>query len=102
MPGMVYASIERSPVFGGTLVKYDDAETRKVAGVQQTLVIDPSEAAYSFQPLGGVAVIADNTWAAMQGRKKLKIDWDAGRECRSTNQRPTRKRSPKRRARRRR
>ena len=78
VPGMVYASIERSPVFGGTLVKYDDAETRKVAGVQQTLVIDPLKPPYQFQPLGGVAVIADNTWAAMQGRKKLKVDWNAG------------------------
>jgi isoquinoline 1-oxidoreductase beta subunit len=78
VPGMVYASIERSPVFGGTLVKFDDQETRKVAGVQQTVVLDPLKPPYLFQPLGGVAVIADNTWAAMQGRKKLKVDWDAG------------------------
>lgn len=31
-----------------------------------------------FNPLGGVAVIAENTWAAMQGREKLKIEWDHG------------------------
>jgi isoquinoline 1-oxidoreductase beta subunit len=78
MPGMVYASIERPPVFGGKLKTYDDAEARKVRGVSKTLTIPPFKAPYGFQPLGGVAVIADNTWAAMQGRKKLKVDWDLG------------------------
>ncbi|MGP0071648.1 MAG: molybdopterin cofactor-binding domain-containing protein [Bryobacteraceae bacterium] len=78
MPGMVYASVERSPVFGGKLKSYDDAEARKVRGVSKTLTIPPFKQPYGFQPLGGVAVIADNTWAAMQGRKKLKVDWDLG------------------------
>jgi isoquinoline 1-oxidoreductase subunit beta len=78
MPGMVYASIERPPVFGGTLKHYDDAEARQVRGVSQTLTVPAFKPPYGFQPLGGVAVIADNTWAAMQGRKKLKIDWDLG------------------------
>src|SRR5579864_1760676 len=78
VPGMVYASIERPPVFGGTLKTYDDAEARKVRGVSKTLTIPPFKAPYGFQALGGVAVIADNTWAAMQGRKKLKVDWDLG------------------------
>jgi isoquinoline 1-oxidoreductase beta subunit len=39
MPGMVYASIARSPVLGGTLKSYDDQDTRQVHGVQQTVVI---------------------------------------------------------------
>jgi isoquinoline 1-oxidoreductase beta subunit len=65
-------------VFGGTLKTYDDAEARKVRGVSKTLTIPPFKAPYGFQALGGVAVIADNTWAAMQGRKKLKVDWDLG------------------------
>ena len=78
MPGMVYASIERSPVFGGKLKNCDDSEALKVHGVSKTLTIEPFKPPYAFQPLGGVAVIADNTWAAMQGRKKLKIDWDSG------------------------
>ncbi len=78
LPGMVYASIERPPVLGGKLKGYDDAETRKVAGVQQTLTIEGAQAPYGFQALGGVAVIANNTWAASQGRKKLKIDWEYG------------------------
>jgi isoquinoline 1-oxidoreductase beta subunit len=78
MPGMLYASIERPPVFGGKLKNYDDAEARKVRGVSKTLTIPPFKPPYGFQPLGGVAVIADNTWAAMQGRRKLKVDWDLG------------------------
>jgi len=50
----------------------------KVAGVRQTVPIDPFQQAPAFQPLGGIAVIADNTWAAFQGRKKLNISWDNG------------------------
>jgi isoquinoline 1-oxidoreductase beta subunit len=78
MPGMVYASIERSPVMGGKISSVDDSEARKVTGVSQTVQIDAMKPPYGFQALGGVAVIADNTWAAMQGRKKLKVDWDLG------------------------
>jgi isoquinoline 1-oxidoreductase subunit beta len=78
VPNMVYASVERPPVFGGKVKSYDDAEARKVRGVSKTLTIPPFKQPYGFQPLGGVAVIADNTWAAMQGRRKLKIDWDLG------------------------
>jgi len=75
---MIYASIEHPPVFGGKVKSYDDQETLKVAGVQKTLFIDPFKPPPAFQPLGGVAVLADNTWAAFQGRKKLKITWDNG------------------------
>jgi isoquinoline 1-oxidoreductase subunit beta len=50
----------------------------KVAGVHQTVAIDPFTPPPAFQPLGGIAVIADNTWAAFQGRKKLNISWDNG------------------------
>jgi isoquinoline 1-oxidoreductase beta subunit len=83
MPGMVYASIERCPVIGGKLKSVDDADAKSVKGVIQTAIIDPYKGAgYAtggiFQALGGVAVIADNTWAAMQGRKKLKPEWDLG------------------------
>ncbi len=78
MPGMVYASIERSPVMGGKIASVDDSEARKVKGVSETVTIDPMKPPYGFQALGGVAVIADNTWSAMQGRKKLKVDWDLG------------------------
>lgn len=76
--GMVYASVERPPVLGGKVKSYDDKETLKVAGVRQTVPIDPFKPPAAFQPLGGIAVIADNTWAAFQGRKKLNIAWDNG------------------------
>jgi len=78
VPGMVYASIERSPVFGGKLKNFDDAEAKQVKGVLRTATIDAFKPPHVFQALGGVAVLADNTWAAMQGRKKLKVTWDAG------------------------
>jgi isoquinoline 1-oxidoreductase subunit beta len=78
MEGMVYASVEHPPVLGGKVKSYDDKETLKVAGVHQTVAIDPFTPPPAFQPLGGIAVIADNTWAAFQGRKKLNITWDNG------------------------
>ena len=78
MPGMVYASIERSPVIGGKLKSYDDKEAKAVRGVQQIVVLPSATPPYGFKPLGGVAVIASNTWAAMKGREKLKVEWDAG------------------------
>jgi len=78
MPGMVFASIARSPVFGGKLKSYDDQETRKVRGVQKTVELAAFKPPHGFQALGGVAVIADNTWAAMKGREKLKLDWETG------------------------
>jgi isoquinoline 1-oxidoreductase subunit beta len=76
--GMVYASVEHPPVLGGKVKSYDDKEALKVAGVRQTVPMDPFQPPPAFQPLGGVAVIADNTWAAFQGRKKLNITWDNG------------------------
>ena len=75
MPGMVYASVEHPPVLGQKIKTYDDKAALKVAGVQKTLTIQPFKPPHVFQPLGGVAVIADNTWAAFQGRKSLKIEW---------------------------
>ena len=78
LDGMVYASVEHPPVFGGKIKTLDDQDALQVAGVHQTIRIDPFKPPAAFQPLGGVAVIADNTWTAFQGRKKLKITWDNG------------------------
>ncbi len=76
--GMVHASIEHPPVFGGTVKSVDDKDALTVRGVQQTVTLDTFKPPHLFQSLGGVAVIADSTWAAMQGRKRLKIDWTDG------------------------
>jgi isoquinoline 1-oxidoreductase beta subunit len=77
-PGMVFASIERSPVVGGTIKSLDDKDARAVKGVLDVVTIDAAKPPYGFQALGGVAIIADNTWAAMQARKKLKVEWTPG------------------------
>ena len=77
MPGMVYASVEHPPVLGQKIKSYDDKDTLKVPGVQKTLTIDTFKPPHQFQPLGGVAVIADNTFAAFKGRKSLKVEWDS-------------------------
>ena len=76
--GMVYASIEHPPVLGATLKSVDDKAALAVKGVRQVVRLDPWKPPIVFQPLGGVAVIADNTWAAFQGRKQLKLEWDLG------------------------
>ena len=76
--GMVHASIEHPPVLGATIKSVDDKAALAVKGVRQVVTIDPWKPPLAFQPLGGVAVIADSTWAAMQGRKALKIDWELG------------------------
>lgn len=77
MPGMLIASIERPPVYGSSVAKVDDTEARKVAGVAQTVTLDKFQPPQMFKQLGGVAVLANSTWAAMQARKKLKVEWTA-------------------------
>jgi len=77
MPGMVYASIEHPPVLGQKIKSYDDKAALKVPGVQKTIVIETVTPPHAFKPLGGVAVIGDNTWATFKGRRALKIDWDS-------------------------
>ncbi len=78
LEGMVYASVEHPQVVGASVKSCEDQEALKVPGVKQTVRLDTFKPPCVFQPLGGVAVIADNTWAAFQGRKKLKITWDDG------------------------
>jgi isoquinoline 1-oxidoreductase beta subunit len=76
--GMVYASIEHPPVLGGTVKSVTDTDTRAVKGVQEIVTLDTFKPPHLFQPLGGVAVVANSTWAALQGRRKLKVDWNDG------------------------
>jgi isoquinoline 1-oxidoreductase beta subunit len=78
LDGMLYASIEHPPVLGGKLKSFDNKAALSVAGVQRTELLDPFKPPHAFQPLGGVAVLASNTWAAMQGRKKLNVQWEDG------------------------
>lgn len=78
LPGMKYASIERCPVVLGTIASYDASEALKVPGVEQVVEIPYPKKPLMFQALGGLAVVATNSWAAMEGRKKLKIEWSLG------------------------
>lgn len=78
LDGMLYAVIARPPVFGGKVASHDAAAAMKVPGVAKVVVIDPPAIPSEFEPLGGVAVIANTTWAAMQGREALNVTWDDG------------------------
>lgn len=75
---MVYAVVAHPPAYAETLKSYDDSETLKVPGVIKTLTLPSSPPPAMFNPLGGVVVVAENTWAAIKGREKLKIEWNAG------------------------
>jgi isoquinoline 1-oxidoreductase beta subunit len=76
VPGMVYASIERPPAIFGKITSLDDTEAKKVVGVKQ--VIKSSRLIFKDK-IETVAVIADSYYAALQGRKALKVTWDSGK-----------------------
>src|SRR4029077_20204154 len=76
--GMVFASVEHPPVLGGTVAAVDDSAALAVKGVQRTVRLETFKPPHLFQPLGGVAVIADSTWSALKGRRQLKIEWNDG------------------------
>ena len=78
LPGMKYAAVARPPVVGGKVKTVDDSAAKAVKGVERIVRIEGSMPPAKFAPLGGVAVIADNTWAAIQGRDALKIEWEDG------------------------
>ncbi|MBV8429508.1 MAG: xanthine dehydrogenase family protein molybdopterin-binding subunit [Hyphomicrobiales bacterium] len=78
VPGMKYAVIARPPVMGGKVVSFDAAETMKVPGVEKVVEIPAPPSPSVFLPMGGVAVVAKNTWAAIKGREALHITWDEG------------------------
>jgi isoquinoline 1-oxidoreductase beta subunit len=73
LPGMLYASIERSPVFLGKIVSIDDSRAKAVPGVKHVLKTQREVFGYNRE---AVAVLAENYWAAVQGRKLLQIVWD--------------------------
>jgi isoquinoline 1-oxidoreductase beta subunit len=78
LPGMKFAVVARPPVVGGKLVSFDATEAMKVPGVEKVLEVKGWPWPSKFQPLGGVAVVARNTGAAIKGRDALKIVWDDG------------------------
>jgi isoquinoline 1-oxidoreductase beta subunit len=67
LPGMVYAVVARTPVPGGTLVSFDATASKAVPGVRDV-----------FEIPQGVVIVADNTWAAISGRRVLKTEWNPG------------------------
>jgi isoquinoline 1-oxidoreductase subunit beta len=66
-PAMLHAVVARCPVFGGKIASFDATKTKAVRGVKDVIQIST-----------GVAVIADNTWNAMEGRRALEVKWDEG------------------------
>src|SRR5258708_4199152 len=67
LPNIQHAVVARCPVFGGKVKSFDDSKAKSVRGVKQVLQIS-----------SGIAVVADNTWSAMEGRRALQITWDEG------------------------
>jgi isoquinoline 1-oxidoreductase beta subunit len=78
LPGMKYAVIARPPVTGGKVVSFDATDALKVSGVEKVIEVKGWPWPSKFQPLGGVAVIARNTGAAIKGRAALKVVWEDG------------------------
>ena len=78
LPGMKTAVIARPPVWGGTVATVDDRAALAVPGVERVLRVPGAPLPGGFLPLGGVAVVARNTWAAIRGRDALRITWDHG------------------------
>ena len=83
LPGMLYASIEKAPVFAGKVKSANIDQIKALPGVRHVLVIDGgiTPAAYTPWEPGmepGIAIVADNWWQAQQARKQLKVDWDLG------------------------
>ena len=82
VPGMLFAVIARCPHFGGKLLSCDDSAAKATPGVKAVFAVPP----IGFLPgidrnlnvAGGIAVVASCTWAALEGRKALKITWDKG------------------------
>jgi len=78
LPDMLHASVERPPTILGRLVSCDDSAARNVPGVVDVIELPHVESPVHFKALGGVAVVATNTWAAFKGREALKCEWDLG------------------------
>jgi isoquinoline 1-oxidoreductase subunit beta len=77
--GMKYAVIARCPVAGGKVKSFNADKARAIPGVVKIVELAPSGFPANFHvPMGGIAIIADNTWTAIRARKELEIEWDFG------------------------
>lgn len=80
-PKALVAIIERPPVVGGKVKSFDATAVKAMPGVVDVIEIPAPKGAPQFQPKGGVAVIAKNTWSAWQGRKALNVKWEDGKNA---------------------
>jgi len=78
LPGMKFAAVARCPVLFGRAKSFNADAALVLPGVEQVVEIPYAEAPAVFKALGGVAVIAENSWAALRGRDALQIEWDEG------------------------
>lgn len=78
VPGMLVAVIARPPVVGGRVLGFERDAALAVRGVRHVVQLPEPTKPYIFQPWGGVAVVADDTWAALKGRAALAVRWDDG------------------------
>src|SRR5690606_9296215 len=78
LDGMLYAVVARPPAYGDTVASFDAAAAEKLPGVVKIVPLASTPLPAGFQPLGGVAVVARDTWTAIQARKQLKIEWKRG------------------------
>ncbi len=86
MPGMVYAVVARCPTFEGTVARFDATRALATPGVFQVFEIAPR--GYRVYSAGGVAIVANSTWAALQGRKALDITWNHGPNSAESSESP--------------
>ena len=78
LPGMLTAIVLRPPVVGGKVLRHDPAKALAVKGVKRVIVLPEAKKPFGFKPLGGIVVVAEDTWAAMRGRAALDVTWDHG------------------------
>lgn len=78
LPGMVYAAVARPPVVGGRARSYGAERALAVPGVIQVVELPAGPTPPGYAALGGLAVVAENSWAAFEGRDALRVDWEYG------------------------